>query len=343
MSQNAPNSDNYTLGRGVLAFQREDWPGELDLGNAPDVTFNVDITKLDHFSSRSGLRAKDKTVVSELVPAINFTLDEVNDDNIEMAFMCTVRNVTQAANDNIAATVIDSVMLNRYYDVGNRDIGLHKLPYTGVSGGPFEAGETVTGGTSSATGVVLKDITGVGGAGELFIHQITGTFEDAESLTGGVSMASATVATTGLTTEANGTVFDTTEALVQVGATVYVKTTDYVVDNRTGRVKIVEVNDPYAIQEEDTVSITVSARAQSYKVLEGFTRTSVEGFLRFVGDVPEGTNLELKIWKVNLTPTGDTAMIGEDWSTLDFEGEILRDEANHPDNPYMDIIATDKL
>jgi hypothetical protein len=31
-------------------------------------------------------------------------------------------------------------------------------------------------------------------------------------------------------------------------------------------------------------------------------------------------------------------MIGDDWSTLGFVGEILKDEVGHPTSPYMDFI-----
>jgi len=33
-------------------------------------------------------------------------------------------------------------------------------------------------------------------------------------------------------------------------------------------------------------------------------------------------------------------MIGDDWSTLGFTGEILKDEIGHPDSPYMNILMT---
>jgi len=57
-----------------------------------------------------------------------------------------------------------------------------------------------------------------------------------------------------------------------------------------------------------------------------------------VSDNPAGTQQELEIWRCSLTPTGDTAMIGDDWSTLGFVGEVLKDATNHPNSPYMNII-----
>ena len=64
----------------------------------------------------------------------------------------------------------------------------------------------------------------------------------------------------------------------------------------------------------------------------------MEGRVRFVSDNPAGNNLELEIWRVSLAPEGDTGLISNEWGTISFTGEVLKDETNHPDNPYMEII-----
>lgn len=51
----------------------------------------------------------------------------------------------------------------------------------------FTVGETVTGETSSATGVVYRN-----DSSKVFVHSISGTFEAAETITGGTSSATAT-------------------------------------------------------------------------------------------------------------------------------------------------------
>ena len=71
------------------------------------------------------------------------------------------------------------------------------VPYTGASG-TFEYGETITGGTSSATARIafVED-------DKLFVYEVVGTFGAAETITGGTSGATATTdgaATTGNTT-----------------------------------------------------------------------------------------------------------------------------------------------
>lgn len=61
-----------------------------------------------------------------------------------------------------------------------------KLAISGTAGA-FTVGETVTGGTSSATGVVYK-VTST----EMVVHTVSGTFQTAETITGGTSSATAT-------------------------------------------------------------------------------------------------------------------------------------------------------
>jgi hypothetical protein len=69
------------------------------------------------------------------------------------------------------------------------------IPYTGASG-TFEYGETITGGTSSATARVAFVE-----ADKLFVYEVSGTFGAAEGLTGGTSGATATA--DGATTTGN--------------------------------------------------------------------------------------------------------------------------------------------
>jgi hypothetical protein len=64
-----------------------------------------------------------------------------------------------------------------------------KIGITALSGA-FQVGETVTGGTSSATGIIYRT-----GTGELILHTVSGTFQAAETLTGGTSGATATSST----------------------------------------------------------------------------------------------------------------------------------------------------
>lgn len=56
--------------------------------------------------------------------------------------------------------------------------------------------------------------------------------------------------------------------------------------------------------------------------VEAFTLTSLRGHLMFIGDPPTGEATDVQGY-VSLTPTGDLALIGTDWSQMQFEAEFL--------------------
>lgn len=66
------------------------------------------------------------------------------------------------------------------------------LNFTGISGGAFIPGSTVTGGTSGAKGTIILSNENTGGGGPLSVSSITGTFSSGETITSGA--VSATVA-----------------------------------------------------------------------------------------------------------------------------------------------------
>jgi hypothetical protein len=89
----------YTLGRGILWIG--DWnvatppvypTGFKDVGNCPD--FSVEVTEevLPHYSSRSGIRKKDKTVTLEAGYTVKFSLDEKSVKNLQMFLRASVVN-----------------------------------------------------------------------------------------------------------------------------------------------------------------------------------------------------------------------------------------------------------
>ena len=254
----SPSTDNYQLGKGVVYFDRKDlatglYTGERDLGNAPAFSFNIALEKLEHFSSRGGLKAKDKNIVSQITPGVAFTLDEVTPDNLALLTLADIVSVTQTSG-----SVVDEPHVAH---LGKRIVLLNRNP----------------------TSVVVK--------------------------------------------KAGGT-------------PTYVNGTDYVIDatlkdDKIGRILILEGG---TIVDGDNLTISYTKGALTYQKVAAFKQTQVEGFLRFVSDNPAGIQQELQIWRVSLTPSGDTSMIGDDWSTLAFTGEVLKDELGHPTSPYMEFV-----
>jgi hypothetical protein len=89
----APSIANYSLGKGILQFDRFDSDGLptglADLGNAPAFSIQPTVETLEHFSSREGIKKKDKTVIVSAGLSVKFTLDEMSAKNLALAMMGT--------------------------------------------------------------------------------------------------------------------------------------------------------------------------------------------------------------------------------------------------------------
>jgi len=341
----SPNTDNYTLGKGIVFFDQKNldtglYVGERDLGNAPAFSFNIALEKLEHFSSRGGLKAKDKEIISQITPGVTFTLDEINKQNLALLTLAELNDVVQAAGGVVAEEVIAHPGMRS--DLANRSIGHYSLPYdTGTV--IFVVGEVVSGTTGVGTVLALaagSDAT----TGTLYISLTTAGFVQDEAITGDGSGAAVVNSLLGEVLQENVIILVqddgdavTYEAGIE-GTGNYQVLTD-MKDGTIGRILInTDQTSPTAeIVEGDVLHITYGFFDATYTEVRAFKETQIEGKLRFVSDNPAGTQQELEIWRCSLTPSGDTAMIGDDWSTLGFTGEILKDETGHPDSPYMNI------
>lgn len=96
----------YTLGRGIVSIS--EWVGTTpptppltDVGNSPRFECEVTEETLDHYSSRSGTRVKDKTVTLETGYSLNFDLDEFAVSNLAMFLMGSVSGNVISANTEL--------------------------------------------------------------------------------------------------------------------------------------------------------------------------------------------------------------------------------------------------
>lgn len=327
-----PSTENYVLGRGMLFWDPWDsstssYTGERALGNAPEVSFNMNATFLDHFSSMSGFKSKDKTIVNEVSPMVTFTLDELHSDNWQMLVFGQKTETVQAVSDGALTTAIAYPMKDRYFDLDRRYIQTKILTHGTVTNGPFVAGTTITGGTSGATADIIQVLS----ATQLIVKSVNGTFVAAETITASTVSAGLTVVPAWVPGLA-------VVYLTATPTTFYNANTDYIIDAKTGRIKITAGSDI-----ADGVSITVAygCEAKTYQVIKALNAIGAEGKLRYVSDNPEGGQWEIEMWKVRMKPAGDTALIGDDWATLGFEGDILRDAEYHADSPYMTMKVDD--
>lgn len=126
-STGLPNTGDYSLGRGVVyesgivtSTEKPDASGWRDLGNATEFNVSLETEKLEHQSSRQGLKVVDKEVILSQKMTINFTLDELNDENVANFLSGETATHTNPAIAGFTVTVLSaSVVLGRWYDIVN--------------------------------------------------------------------------------------------------------------------------------------------------------------------------------------------------------------------------------
>lgn len=81
------------VGKGIVSFTPDNngTPGtKRDLGNVTEMEITPEIEKLDHFSSRAGVRQKDYSVPLSQTLTVRMVLEEMTLENLAMALMGTV-------------------------------------------------------------------------------------------------------------------------------------------------------------------------------------------------------------------------------------------------------------
>lgn len=130
----SPNVLNYFIGKGTITFTPL-LGSPRDLGNAPAIKLTPSVTKLDHFSSRQGVKKKDLSVVTEQTLTLDITLDEITADNLALLLAGTVE--TGTGGEHIFQIMSESEIKGAILFVGTNDVGnLVTLRLPSVSFGP---------------------------------------------------------------------------------------------------------------------------------------------------------------------------------------------------------------
>jgi hypothetical protein len=78
----SPNVQNYHIGKGIVSFKEVDGLEFVDLGNAPSFVYTPTVEKVEHFSSREGVKTKDFTAITQVGATIKMQLDEITGLNL---------------------------------------------------------------------------------------------------------------------------------------------------------------------------------------------------------------------------------------------------------------------
>ena len=116
----AASVNNYTVGKGIVSFKKEGAQTYADMGNCSEFEFTPEIEKLDHFSSREGVRSKDKTVVIQKSGTLRLVLDEWTPENLAIALLGSSADV---AGKTVVQIFDQSSVAGSIKFTGANDIG----------------------------------------------------------------------------------------------------------------------------------------------------------------------------------------------------------------------------
>jgi hypothetical protein len=83
----SPNVGNLQVGKGIVSFMQEGTSMFRDLGNVTAMAITPNMTTLDHFSSREGVRKKDLTIIIEKQANVTLTMEEMTAQNIAIMLL----------------------------------------------------------------------------------------------------------------------------------------------------------------------------------------------------------------------------------------------------------------
>jgi hypothetical protein len=117
----SPNVQNYHIGKGIVSFKETGAGSYTDLGNAPSFTYTPTIEKLEHFSSREGIKTKDFTAITTAGATITMTLDEIT--GLNLSFFALAEQGTDTDGNITLAGLSKTLFTGEIKVVGTNDIG----------------------------------------------------------------------------------------------------------------------------------------------------------------------------------------------------------------------------
>lgn len=272
-------------------------------------------------SNRTAARATLKTVKNETEVSLSFGMREQSIENLQLAYSADPANDTSQLADALEAVAVN-VVEKEYSDLGKVNCFSTKLGHGAITDGPYEIGEPVVGGTSSATGKIAWF-----GADFVELVGVSGTFSSGETITGSTSAASSSVSSV-------EKLKDYVVCDHAVTPTVrYAEGEDYRVDADYGYLMKLPGGSMAAI-----VYASCDYPANTLKTLHAMSAGDVEKKLTFVSDADDlGPQMRYTYHKVKLTLNGDNQKIGDGESTLPMQGTVMADTSKPTGQQYTKV------
>ncbi|KWT81143.1 hypothetical protein [Candidatus Magnetominusculus xianensis] len=276
--------------------------GELSAGNAR--VFNINAAKVDKKDMKGMMRSNFgktiKSIITKYEQSLKFTLTDFSIANLALAFMGAAATVAQSAGTVTNEAV--TARAGKYVKLAKSEILTtpSDVVVSAVTPAPW----------SAATVYALGD----------YAKPTTPNAYRYECTTPGTSDSTEPVwPTTVGQTVTDGTAVWTCRKLT------YTKTTDYEIDYVLGRIAAVQGG---AITDGQSLEVDYSHGAATVNTIFLSTNQKIEVFIRLVGhDIANDRNINLELYKVSLSPSGDVEFVKEDYATLEFTGDILFTDA----------------
>lgn len=128
---------------------------------------------------------------------------------------------------------------------------------------------------------------------------------------------------------------------LDMGVTPLVEGTDYrIVDASAGLIQILASS----VTVTEGSAVTASYTPPAYtaddgpSVVQGGTKSVIEGRLLFVGDPSTGPKMMVEVWRVSVAPDGALGLITEDWASMGLTMTAQDESAAHPDEPFYRVV-----
>lgn len=126
---------------------------------------------------------------------------------------------------------------------------------------------------------------------------------------------------------------------VEEGATTLVVGTDFTIDEEMGRIFLLSTATNIADGENVDVTLAANALAKGVDEVRALTSSAITGALKFISVNPAANDArtEYQFHQVSLKATGDFALIGDEFTTMQLEGVAERNEIADANSPTLTI------
>ena len=296
----------YYSGQGILWVAERDAAGrpknQRRVGNIPELTINIETTKFEHKESESGNRLKDLVIIQEKNGTFQFTLENVDRDNLALGLWGQKVSVAGASvTDEDMIIYLDGRMTTKHPKVSSVTMTVNVPDWT------------------AATAYAVGDYVAETGAGTDFhVAEIAGTSGGTEPTW----------------MSGNGATVDGTVTWRHIGVlpVTLVLDTDFTVEGNKG------VITPIGTQwTAYGLPVQVDYTYADYIKVDAFTEaTAPERYLRFEGvNTVNGDEVIIEIFKAQFDPLTGYGLINEEIAQLTMAGSLLADTLQPSGSQYF--------